>query len=68
MKKRKVGVWVFVAVLIVLFVLAVMNGKTVQEQQRECEKQCAPRSGAWIPDPRYPNTSGKANPTVCECR
>ena len=65
---KKVRFWGMLVAVFALFVLMVMNGKTVQDQQRECEKRCAPRTGAWIPDPRYPNTSGKANPTVCECR
>lgn len=65
---KRLRFWLFVAAGVALFVLAIMNGKTVEDQQRECEKRCAPRSGAWVPDPRYPNTSGKANPTVCQCR
>lgn len=66
---KQAGAWLLVSALLGLFALVTMNGATIQDQQRACEKRCAPRMGAWRPDPNYPATAqGKTVPMVCSCQ
>lgn len=67
MKKKLIAVIVLIAI-VAIALLMIMNGTTVQEQQKSCEDRCAPRTGVWVPDPKYPGGQGRHVPTVCECR
>ena len=43
--------------------------KTPEQQQRECEKVCAPLAGHWVESPDWPKASpGKKAPMVCLCK
>lgn len=66
---KKVGVWIVAAGALAITALMVIYRPSVQEQQRACEKRCAPRMGAWKRDPNFPATpEGKIVPMVCDCQ
>jgi len=57
------------ALVIAGVVLLVVSIKTPEQQQRECERVCAPQAGAWVESPDWPKASpGKKAPMVCLCK
>jgi hypothetical protein len=66
---KKVGTWIVAVAVIAITVLMVIYKPSVQEQQRACEKRCAPRMGVWKRDPNFPAApEGKIVPMVCVCQ
>ena len=58
-----------VAALVIAGVLLVVCIKTPEQQQRECEKVCAPLAGHWVESPDWTKASpGKKAPMVCLCK
>ena len=59
-----------VAALVIAGVaLLVICIKTPEQQQRECERVCAPLAGHWMESPDWPKASpGKKAPMVCLCK
>ena len=59
-----------IAVAIVMVAIAYF-AKTPEQQQKECERICAPQFGRWAPSPDFPKDFGRKGktfgPMVCLC-